>query len=181
MAVQTNRPDVADMTLRTFERPLHPELFDAAKSCSVRAGQSRVVFHLSSGGHVIEFQAVDCCVTETALTRHVSLPEKLRVVDRRLIGYRTHMVDLPGIRYHCSYQLESVPPDVYLQLHREFETDARTATLALQLPGATENSPECLSLLKCDVIPEGLVVHAYHTFPDDAAVLRIQTLFETLG
>lgn len=180
MAVQTNRPDVADMTLRAFERALHPELFAADKSCVVKAGQTEVRFHLSPGGHVIEFLTEKCCVTETALTKQISLPQKMRIVDRRLIGYRTHMVDLPGVRYHCSYQLESVPPDVYLQLHREFEADSRSATLALRIPGATEHSPECLSLLKCDVIPEGLVVHSYHTFPDDAAVLRIQTLFEIL-
>ncbi|MCP4511592.1 MAG: hypothetical protein GY826_34915, partial [Fuerstiella sp.] len=71
--------------------------------------------------------------------------------------------------------------DVYLQLHREFEMDAQNATLALHIPGATPQSPKCISLLKCDVLPEGLVVHAFHTFPDDAAVLRTQTLFESLN
>jgi hypothetical protein len=97
------------------------------------------------------------------------------VIHRRLIGYRTHMIDLPGIRYHCSYQLEHVPLEIYLQLHREMEADAHNAALAITVPGATDHSPNCISLLKCDVLSEGLVVHAFHTFPENAAVLRTQT------
>jgi hypothetical protein len=31
-----------------------------------------------------------------------------------------------------------------------------------------------------DLLPEGLVIHSFHTFPDNGAVLRIQTLFEVL-
>ena len=131
-------------------------------------------------GHLLEFQSDDATITEVAATKHEDLPEHGRVVERRLIGYRTHMIDLPTVRYHCSYQLEHVPLDVYLQLHREFEMDATKATLALTMPGATPQSPKCISLLKCDILPEGLVVHAFHTFPDNAAVLRTQTLFEVL-
>lgn len=103
------------------------------------------------------------------------------MVDRRLIGYRTHMFDNSEVRYHVSYQLESVPPDVYLQVHREMQADARKATLAVAMPGSTESSPNCLSYLMTDLVPDGLVVHSFHTFPDNGAVLRIQTLFEVLG
>ncbi len=90
------------------------------------------------------------------------------------------MIDLPGVRYHCSYQLEHVPLDIYLHIHRELECDARKAALSVVLPGSSPNSPDTISLVKCDILPEGLVVHAFHTFPDNAAVLRIQTLFELL-
>ena len=135
---------------------------------------------LGSGGHMLEFRTDESVVTEVVATKHEAFPEHLKVIDRRLIGYRTHMIDLPQVRYHCSYQLESVPLDVYLQLHREFEMDAQNATVSLIVPGATPQSPSCISLLKCDVLQEGLVVHAFHTFPENAAILRTQTLFELL-
>lgn len=180
MPLQASRPDVADMVLRTFQRPIHPELFDSQKQCGIRFGHRTAEFRLGTTGHLIEFRVDDSVLTEVAITKHEPLPETLKVVDRRLIGYRTHMIDLPGVRYHCSYQLEHVPLDIYLQLHREMEADARKATLALTIPGSSAQSPDCLSVLSCDVLSEGLIVHTFHTFPDNAAILKTQTLFETI-
>ncbi|APZ95123.1 DUF2617 family protein [Fuerstiella marisgermanici] len=181
MQLQLTRPDAADMLLRTFERPIHPELFDSSAACTLRFGGNKARLRIGRTGHLLEFQSDDAIITEVAATRQEDLPVNRRVIDRRLIGYRTHMLDLPTVRYHCSYQLEHVPLDVYLQLHREFEVDARNATLSTIFPGSSPQSPECISLLKCDILPEGLVVHAFHTFPDNAAVLRTQTLFELLN
>lgn len=180
MPSQLSRPDVADMVLRTFERSIHPELFESENQCTIRFGGNKAKLCLGRTGHVIEFQSEQAVLTEVAITKFESMPESNKVIERRLIGYRTHMVDLPGVRYHCSYQLEHVPLDIYLQLHRELEVDSNQATLAIQIPGTSPHSPDCLSLMKCDILPEGLVVHAFHTFPDNAAILRIQTLFELL-
>lgn len=180
MPLQLTRPDVTDMMLRTFERPIHPELFEASSQSTIRFGGNRVRLRLGHTGHLLEFQNEDCILTEVAATKHEELPRNRRVIERRLIGYRTHMIDMPTVRYHCSYQLEHVPLDVYLQLHREFEVDALNATLSLTLAGSSPQSPNCISLLKCDILNEGIVVHAFHTFPDNAAVLRTQTLFELL-
>lgn len=180
MHLQLTRPDVTDMVLRTFERSIHPELFESSCQSSISFGGRRVRLRLGRTGHLLEFQDENALITEVVATKQEDMPDTGRVVDRRLIGYRTHMLDLPTVRYHCSYQLEHVPLDVYLQLHREFEVDAAKATLSLSMPGSTPQSPNCISLLKCDILPEGLVVHAFHTFPDNAAVLRTQTLFEIL-
>lgn len=180
MTVGYARPDVADMVLRVFERAVHPELFDTLRQHTLPVGNHQATLRLSGHGHVLEFRTRRGVITEVATSKHAPLPLNLRMIDRRLIGYRTHMIDTMGIRYHCSYQLEAVPPEVYLQLHREMESDARGATLATVIPGSSPCSPDCISMLKCDVLREGLVIHAFHTFPDNAAVLRIQTLFEML-
>ena len=180
MPLQLSRPDAADMCLRTFERTIHPELFEASAQCTITFRGNKAQLRVGRTGHQLELRTDEVAVTEVAATKHEDLPESRKVIDRRLIGYRTHMLDLPRVRYHCSYQLEHVPLDVYLQLHREFETDAQNATLSMVMPGSTSQSPECISFLKCNVLEEGLVVHAFHTFPDNAAVLRTQTLFEML-
>lgn len=180
MTVGYARPDIADMVLRVFERSVHPELFDTIREHRLAVGKHSATLRLSSDGHLLEFRTRRGVITEVATSRHSPLPLNMRMIDRRLIGYRTHMIDSTGVRYHCSYQLEAVPLEVYLQLHREMEFDARSATLATVIPGSSPCSPDCISMLKCDVLPEGLVVHAFHTFPDNAAVLRIQTLFELI-
>ena len=180
MTVGYARPDVADMVLRVFERSVHPELFATVSETQVKIGGDVATLRLGRHGHLLEYRTTHSTLTEIATSRFAPLPSKSCVIDRRLIGYRTHTVEGLGVRYHCSYQLESAPADIYLTLHRELETDARTSTLAVALPGSSTSSPDCLSLLKCDLLPGGLVVHAFHTFPDDGAVLRIQTLFERL-
>jgi hypothetical protein len=180
MTVGYVRPDVADMVLRVFERSVHPELFETLCETIIPVGHDQATLRIIRYGHVLEFRTKRHTITEVATSKYEPLPVQSRMVDRRLIGYRTHMIDGQGIRYHCSYQLDAVPADVYLQVHREMQVDARTATLAASMPGSSVSSPDCLSFLKADLLPEGLVIHSFHTFPDNGAVLRIQTLFERL-
>lgn len=180
MTVGYVRPDVADMVLRVYERSVHPELFETICETAIPVGREQAVLRISRHGHVLEFRSKRRTITEVATSKYSPLPVQGCMVDRRLIGYRTHMIDSPGIRYHCSYQLDAVPAEVYLQVHREMETDARSATLAASMPGSSTSSPDCLSFLKADLLREGLVIHSFHTFPDNGAVLRIQTLFERL-
>lgn len=180
MTVGYARPDVADMVLRVFDRSVHPELFDAISVTRIQVGKDIATLRLGRNGHMFEYRTAQGTLTEIATSKFAPLPTHMCMVDRRLIGYRTHIVETKDVRYHCSYQLESAPADIYLTLHRELETDAQTSTLAVALPGSSAASPDCLSLLKCDLLPEGFVIHSFHTFPHNGAVLRIQTLFERL-
>lgn len=181
MPVGYARTDVADMVLRVYERSVHPELFETVSETRVQVGNAQATLRLGRNGHLLEYRTQHSTLTETATSKFAPLPTQMCMVDRRLIGYRTHTVETKDVRYHCSYQLEEAPADIYLTLHRELETDARTSTLAIALPGSSPASPDCLSLLKCDLLPEGFVIHSFHTFPDNGAVLRIQTLFERLS
>lgn len=180
MAVGFQRANVADLELRVFERSVHPELIDTLCITSLPVGANRLTLRITPSGHVLEFRTRRGTITEVAASKFVPLPQQFCVINRRLIGYRTHMLEAAGYRYHCSYQLEAVPAEVYLQLHRELEADATRSTLAAAMPGSSPCSPDCLSLLKSDLLPEALVVHAVHTFPDNGAILRIQTLIERL-
>ncbi len=180
MTVGYVRPDVADMVLRVFDRSVHPELIETLCETTIPVGPNQAALKISQYGHALEFRTKHRIVTEVATSKFSPLPSGGRMVDRRLIGYRTHMFEGVGVRYHCSYQLETLPADVYLQVHREMEMDARKAILTASLPGSSSSSPDCLSYLMSDLLPEGLVIHSFHTFPDNGAVLRIQTLFEVL-
>ena len=50
MHLQLTRPDVADMMLRTFERSIHPELFESSCQSSITFGGKRVRLRLGGSG-----------------------------------------------------------------------------------------------------------------------------------
>ena len=74
MPTQLVRPDVADMVLRTYERPLHPELFDSMQSCTISVAGHEAIVRLGTSGHVLVFRTGDQTVTEVATTKHDELP-----------------------------------------------------------------------------------------------------------
>jgi len=178
MTVSFARPDVADMTLRVLSRSVHPELLETIRELRLPIGKHSAILRLCRDGHAIEFRAKESAVTELAVSRLTPTPASGCAVSRRLIGYRTHTVVAGGIHYECSYQLETTDPEIYLQVHREMEADARKASLAVTLPGSSNASPPCLSYLCSDLLKNGIVVHSFHTFPGNGAILRIQSLFE---
>jgi hypothetical protein len=180
MTVSYARPDVADMVLRVFQRSVHPELMETLRETRFSVGRHTATLRICRDGHAIEFRTRRHTLTELAVSRHSPVPSTGCAVDRRLIGYRTHSVLSAGIQYNCSYQLETIPADIYLQIHREMEMDANKSTLAVALPGSSAASPPCLSFFSSDLLRNGLVVHSYHTFPGNGAVLRIQSLFEVV-
>jgi hypothetical protein len=178
MTITYVRPDAADMMLRVFQRTVHPELLDIVGETRLNAGSVTATLRICTDGHSIEVRHGRAAITELAVSRLTPTPRQCCAVERRLIGYRTHTVASGRLQYNCSYQLETVAPDVFLQLHRELEVDARKSTLSISLPGAQKTSPRCLSFLSCDLLRNGIVVHSYHTFPGNGAILRIQSLFE---
>jgi hypothetical protein len=181
MSVSFARPDVTDMVLRVFDRSVHPELLQTVGDSQFDVGSCRISLRLCRDGHAIEFRAGNRSVTETAVSRHLELPHFGRLISRRLIGYRTHEFRAGCIQYFCSYQLEQIAPELFLDLHRELQMDARRAPLAVEFPGVSSASPGSLSFLQSDRLKNGVIVHSFHTFPGNAAILRIQSLFEYVG
>lgn len=178
MTITYVRPDAADMMLRVFQRTVHPELLDIVAETRLQVGGVTATLRLCADGHAIEVRHGRAAISELAVSRLTPTPRHGCAVERRLIGYRTHTVLCGRLQYNCSYQLETVAADVFLQLHRELEADARKSTLSISLPGAQKSSPRCLSFRSCDLLRNGIVVHSYHTFPGNGAILRVQSLFE---
>ena len=181
MTVSFARPDVTDMVLRVFDRSVHPELLETVADSQFDVGSCRVSLRLCRDGHAIEFRAGNHSLTETAVSRHLELPYFGRLINRRLIGYRTHEFCSGRIQYFCSYQLEQIAPELFLDLHREMQMDARQSPLAVEIPETSSAAPCCLSFLQSDPLRNGVIVHSVHTFPGNAAILRIQSLFEYIG
>lgn len=173
------RPSVSELALHLFDWSLHPELFAIRRRETIRQTDYAATVGISDAGHVVEFRHKDLTLTEVLARRDQSLPERRLILNRRVKGSRDESHELEsGAKYHLSFQVEKLPPDVFLNMHDELLMDCQRAPISESFGGANRLSPAALSFIQTDIWPRSLLIHAFHTFPEDCAIVKTQTLFE---
>lgn len=173
------RPSVSELALHLFGWSLHPELIDVRREETIRQPDYSATVRISDAGHLVEFQCRDMTVTEILARRDQLLPERRLLLHRRVRGCRDESCELDsGMRYHLSFQVEKLPPEVFLNLHEELLQDCQRAPISHSFVAANRLSPAALSFVQTDIWPRSLLIHAFHTFPEDCAIVKTQSLFE---
>lgn len=179
MSVSSVRSSVSNLVFHLYDRSVHPELFDAFAGTAVgrKAFQADVV--ICDAGHVVSFRHGDRTVTEVTTARQQPLPQRKRLLDKRLKGNREESLQLEGgLQYHVSYNLEQLEPEVFLHINEELVMDCGHADVAHRFPPGSRLSPGPLSLVRIDAGTRSLLIHAFHTFPENCAVVKTQSLYE---
>jgi hypothetical protein len=179
MASSLVRPNVADLTLRVFDRQLHPELFAAERSFTVNHKRFVAQAHICNAGHVLSFQCNKRTCTEVLADRGLFLPDYKLTLEHRFKTARfDERILSDRIRYSVATQLERLSPSEFQQLHEEMQIDCLKAELAMVFPTANRLAPSPLSVIRLEATLDGLIVHAFHTYPEYASVVKSQSLFE---
>ena len=179
MNVDFVRPSVSDLMLHVFERALHPELFEVRRQESIVQPNYSVQFRICDSGHLVTFKSGNTVLSELVTRRGQPLPERNERLHRPLKGSRDESVKLKGpVNYHVSFQVEKLPPEVFLTLHEELLIDCQHAPIAHSFGSANRLAPAALSFAQADVWANSLLIHAVHTFPEDCAIVKTQSLFE---
>jgi hypothetical protein len=179
MQVQFVRPSAFELAFRLYERAIHPELFDVYASARFSGRNWTANVRISAAGHIIEFRDAAQVVTEVTGPVSHSLPDRGLAVGHRLGGGKDWSFQLPrGLKADFSAHVEAVDAEVFRGLDQELCVDAREATLSYRFPGGHRLQPSPISVIQIETLPRGLLIHAYHTFPENFAVLRTQSLFE---
>ncbi|MCH7687450.1 MAG: DUF2617 family protein, partial [Planctomycetes bacterium] len=170
---------ISNLVFHLYERSVHPELFRVYAEEEVWQAAYSAVISICDAGHIITVRDKKNTVTEVTTTSEQLLPQRKRLIDRRLRGSRDESYHFKsGIHYQVSYQLEQLEPDVYRNLHEEFLIDCNRVNLSHRFPAGNRFSPEPLSIIRTEIAPRSLLIHAYHTFPESCAVVKTQSLFE---
>ena len=179
MSVRFVRPDVSELSLAIFGRSVHPELFviQAQKTITHHNFVARIA--ITNAGHVVQLKSDQHFLSEVVAPHKQPLPSRYRLFDRNLRSNRDEFLRLPNeVAYHLSYQVERVDPEIYLRLHEEFCTDCGKATLGHMFSTPNRLAPAAVSYLQADLFPRSLLIHAFHTFPENCAIVKTQTLIE---
>ncbi len=179
MSVGFARPNSSNLVFQVYGRSVHPELFQTFAALQIWQQTYNAKIQICDAGHVVCFREGGTTVTEVTATRQQSLPQQKRFLDRRLKGCRDEAVQFDGgLRYSASYQLEKLDPEVYLNAHDELLKDCRRAALFHRFPAASRLAPGPISLIRTEADTQTLLIHAYHTFPENCVVVKTQSLFE---
>jgi hypothetical protein len=178
MNVQSLRPRVAELVFQLYGRPLHPELFDILAVRKVRREDYDLTIRITRTGHVISWENRDVYLTEVAAADQ-DLPEKRRLLSYRLRG--EHNGTLPcaaGIHYQMSFQVETLPPDIFLHVHDEILADGGKRGLLHNFQPHHRLALAPLGFVTVEARPGCLFLSSFHTFPDEHTVVKTQSLIE---
>ena len=173
------RPKVAELVFQLFGRSLHPELFEVHESCAIERGGYRLRVDITSAGHVATWRYEGITLAEVATSAHHPLPEKRCLMSYRLRGERTDQVECrTGARYQVGFQLDVVEPSVFWVLQQEFVSDRRQRGMLHHFESSGRVAMGAMSYVNLEARDHSVLLQAIHTFPDDCAVVKTQSLFE---
>ncbi len=178
MDVPLVRPRVCDLCFQVYGKPLHPELFDnLAYRRLVRDGYE-VTVRITRTGHVITWTNSDAFLTEVAAADQ-TLPNSCRLIRHRMRGEHSDAVSAGrGITYQTSFQVETLPPELFLQVHDEIVNDGGKRGLLHNFRPHHRMALAPLGYVSIEARNGCLFFTAFHTFPDEFTVIKTQSLIE---
>lgn len=175
----TVRPRVADLIFHVYGRALHPELFRVCRSQTVRRGDYEARIDITSAGHVVQWRHGGITLTEVAAAEGQPLPDTRRLLARRLRGERAGSLEhRNAVVYHFNFQLEPVDPEVFWTFQEELARQGLHDGLFYQFPASNRLSLGALSYINVETRDRSMMVQSFHTFPDDFAVVKVESLIE---
>jgi len=176
------RPKIAELVYQLYGRSLHPELFDIQQSRTVERGAYKATVQITSAGHVVAWQYRGLTLTEVAAGAHHPLPQRRRLMSYRLKGERTDRIEIrPGLTYEMSFSLEPADHEKFAAYQRELTLAGTRQGMLQRFQPSGRFETGALSYVNIESRDKSLCVQAFHTFPDDSAVLKIQSWYRLGG
>jgi hypothetical protein len=178
-AVISVRPKIAELVFQLYGRALHPELFEVYNSQTVSRGDYQAVVSITGTGHVVSWRHQGLTLTEVATAAHHPLPQRRRLFSQRLKGERSDRVQCRGgATYDVTFALESVEPDTFWTFHKELALDGSGHGIVHRFDASGRMALGAISYINVESRDRSLRVQAFHTFPDDYAIVKSQSLFQ---
>src|SRR5919201_2551017 len=173
MNAQSLRPRVSDLVFQLYGRPLHPELFDILAVRKIRREDYELTVRITRTGHVISWENPDVYLTEVTAAADQQLPARRRLLDYRLRNEHTGTLACAhGVHYQMSFQVEVLPPEIFVHVHDEILADGSKRGLLHNFQPHHRLALSPLGFVSVEARPGCLFLSAFHTFPDEHTVVK---------
>jgi len=134
---------------------------------------------ITGGGHVITFQYKGITLTEVAAASQQPLPSKRQLLNYRLSGARKDSVTCRGgVKYNTDFKLEPVDPQLFWDFEEQFSSDSDRRGLLHIFEPSGRVPLGALSYINIESRDRKIAIQAFHTFPVDCAIIKVQSSFE---
>lgn len=179
MSLPIVRPQVDQLQFRLYDRALHPELFEIQAQRQVTHNGQRLTVRMTSMGHVLEWTDTTTTLSEVIATNDQLLPTLGRQLAYRFQGESQGRWTHPeGIQYSVAMQLERMTPEVFAHEHDELLADGHKRGLLVHYRHKSRIGLNPLGFVSIEVLAMGLNITTFHTFPDEFAFVKTQSLIE---
>lgn len=173
------RPKVSDLVFQLYGRPLHPELFDILAVRRYEREDYSLRVWITRTGHVLTWENPDVLLCEVADAAEAGHTESRRLLSYRLRGEHAATLALGhGVTYQTSFQVETLAPEVFLHVHDEILADGGKRGVLHNFQPNHRLAVAPLGHVVVESRPRCLFVTTFHTFPEEHAVVKSQTLIE---
>lgn len=179
MGVSFGRSRVADLSFQVFGRVVHPDWFAVRAHGRVGHGGWEADLRIIEGGHAILWKMGTTRLAEVLAGPETVLPEPGLLFHSPVRRDRSATLrPAPRAEYQACFEVERIDPEVFRHLCDELTLDAGRGGLFHRFAPTSRLCPAPLSFIRLDARPRGLSVQTFHTFPDEQAIVRTQSLFE---
>jgi hypothetical protein len=170
---------VNELSFQLFNRSLHPELFEVYQTRTVQRDRYTARVEITSSGHLVTWRHAGVLLTEVSCSAQHPLPQKRRLMGYRLRGERSDRVECRGgVVYQVNFQLETVTPAVLQLFQQELAHEGERDGLFHSFDASGRMKLGGQSYIHLETRQRCLLVQAFHTFPDDCAIVKSQSIFE---
>ncbi len=179
MGSSLSQSRVADLAFQVFGRTLHPDWFAVRAHRRVAVDGWQADIRIVQGGHAILWRSGEVRLTEVLAGPSTVLPESGLLFHSPVRHERAATLRPgAGVEYQACLEVERIDPEVFAHLCDEMALDASRDRLFHRSADANRMAPPAISHLAFESRARGLLVHAFHSFPAERAVVRTQSLFE---
>ncbi len=178
MSLLTTRPKISELTFGLYGRSIHPELFQIYTSRRIERDRFVAQIDVTSTGHLVMLKTDDRVFTEVATSAHQELPQRRRLLSTRIHDrFQDRMECEGGVLFEYQYHLERLSPESFEILQSAFANSSVVDGMLHQFQTSGRVNMAALSYMYVDTRVNSFRVQAVHTFPDDYAVLKTQSLY----
>lgn len=173
------RPKIAELVFHLYGRALHPELFEVHQTQTIERGGYFAKIDITSAGHVVTWRYDGLTLTEVATASNHPLPEKRRLIGRLLKGQQRDELECRGgARYSVEFSLDTIEPETFWTFQKELALDEARQGLLHRFDSSGRMALGALSYIHFESRDRSLKIQAFHTFPDDYAIVKSQSVYQ---
>jgi hypothetical protein len=179
MGVGFGRSSVADLSFHVFNRALHPDWFATRAFRRIEQFGWEVDLRIIEGGHSCLFHCGSDRLTEILSGPETVLPEPGLLFHSHLRRERSTLLRPSGtIEYQSCLEVERVDIAIFRHLCDEMTIDASESPLFHRFASCNRLLPPPISQIRISARIRDLSIQSFHTFPEECAIVRTQSLFE---